>query len=472
MSNPEHTPGQLPAWWDPEQPFVDDYPDTRSAQQLSDDQHRVRRQVVNLGLRGQDASIRRELVRAIIQRRNVRLARAAEPNRQLFEPVLSERGFEMLVAGGELLIRSEALEDPRVQEFLDAVPFGQDEGEREFIDGLDGRVVRLVNRTLPSDRLDDVAQFLRRRGVQVSLNYIAPSGPVGKALAGPEPTEATLEFPATGPISDVDVAVVDTGIAADTRTDGWLAQAYVPRDGNQTGPNEDPLYDPPPPPQVLTMSAGHGSSVAGVIQRVEPGARILVYRALDEDGLNDEVQVAIAMVQAVRNGAGILNLSLGTETVDDQPPIAMQVALELIDGHGGDEVAIVAAAGNYGSTRPCWPAAFRRVVSVASLTWDGRPSDWSNRGFWIDCSTVGEGLLTPYVEGVESALIDWEPDRFTGPNPWALWSGTSFAAPQVAGAIARLCRTGRTPRQAVRELLRTGISRPDFGKAFRFLPGT
>jgi subtilisin family serine protease len=151
----------------------------------------------------------------------------------------------------------------------------------------------------------------------------------------------------------------------------------------------------------------------------------------------------------------------------------MQVALELIQEVAGDEAVLVAAAGNFGTSRPCWPAAFRSVLSVASLTADGRPSEWSNRGFWIDCSTIGEGILTPYVVGKESSEVDFEPDVFDPPDPWALWSGTSFAAPQITGAIARLGReAGLTPREAVRQLLSRGKLVPDYGRALRFLPGT
>jgi subtilisin family serine protease len=452
----------IPAWWDPEQPYVDDYPDERTYEQLVDDQHNVRRQVDNLGPRGQDASVRRELANALVRRRN---EREGYPARLV--PIPSGRGFEMLVTEGELLIRTEALDDPRVDTFLKTIPFPPE--NRETIAGLDNRVTRLwsADPEITPQRLNDVARFLRRRGVQVSLNHVAPSGPVGKAQAGPEPTAATLPFIAAP--RGVEVAVVDTGIAPAIRTDGWLQAADAPR----TGQNEDPLYDPPPPPQLLAFSGGHGTSVCGVIQHLEPGALIRVYRALDVDGLNPEVEVATAMVQAVMDGARLLNASFGTKTLDNQPPIAMQVALELIDEIAGDETVIVAAAGNYGDSDPCWPAAFRRVLSVASLAWDGRPSDWSSRGFWVDCSTVGEGILTTYVEGVESPVVDWNPDVFLPPDPWALCSGTSFAAPQVVGAVARRCRElGLTPREALRQILRYGRYIPDHGRALRFLPGT
>jgi len=88
--------------------------------------------------------------------------------------------------------------------------------------------------------------------------------------------------------------------------------------------------------------------------------------------------VACEMIRAVKEGgAQIVNLSLGGHTLDNVPPVALQAALETItewEHETGQEVLIVAAAGDYADTTPCWPAAFRRVVSVASLAPDMSPS--------------------------------------------------------------------------------------------------
>ena len=197
-----------------------------------------------------------------------------------------------------------------------------------------------------------------------------------------------------------------------------------------------------------------------------------MYRTLDGDGFGSDVAVAAAMVRAVRGEARILNLSLGTRTPDEQPPIGMQTALEIIREETGDETVIVAAAGNYANTDRCYPASFRRVVSVGGLTVDGLASNWSTRGPDTTVSTISEGVLSTYVQGEESWLVDWDPDTY-GPDSWAIASGTSFGAPQIAGAIARICREqNQTPRQALGILLGYGRPIPDFGLALRILPGT
>jgi subtilase family serine protease len=59
-----------------------------------------------------------------------------------------------------------------------------------------------------------------------------------------------------------------------------------------------------------------------------------------------------------------------------------------------------------------------------------------------------------------------------GPNPFARWSGTSFAAPQVSGAIARLHQVDGFPlREALARLLASGRPVPGAGQAWKILPG-
>ena len=427
------------------------------------DQRRVRRQLINLERRTSDEAVRRELLYQVLRRR------AGREDMVQFEPLPGPDGYDLLVAEGELLIRTEHANDPAVANYLAGYPELLREDPDDDLNELNSRVTRYryryqhgVAEVYSAQRLNDIAHFLRQRGVQVTLNSVIPLGPVGKALAGPERSEGSRPWTG-GPAGRV-VAVIDTGISP--RTDEWLQDPPVVRDGT----NEDMLNDIKGP--FLNFAAGHGQLVAGIIQQIEPGAEIRMSKELDGDGFGSDTAVAAAMVRAVRAGARILNLSLGTRTPGQHPPIGMQTALEIIEEETGDETVIVAAAGNYANTERCWPAAFRRVVSVAGLTVDGLASNWSTRGPDTTVSTICEGVLSTYVEGEESWLVDWDPDVY-GPNSWAIASGTSFGAPQVAGAIARICREEtQTPRQALGTLLGYGNPIPDFGLALRILPGT
>ena len=61
---------------------------------------------------------------------------------------------------------------------------------------------------------------------------------------------------------------------------------------------------------------------------------------------------------------------------------------------------------------------------------------------------------------------------FPADNPFAVWSGSSFAAPQIAGAVARLSQTpGATPRTALNQLLQVAVPIPGFGRAVQILKG-
>jgi hypothetical protein len=450
----------------PGRPFPGDHPDPRTAQQREQEQRKVRRSVTNLTSRARDPVILAEQILLVQKRRAGRddLAQLMMvPSQQ--RPREPFGWFETLAVKGELLVRHEVLWNPQAREIIDPHEF-----TRRSVECLDGRVVRLVNPELSATELADVARALRKQGFPASVSHITPLGGIIKQLASPEPSSGALGPPrAAGPGRGVQVAVIDTGIAGEVRRDGWL-------DGVARADNVDPLdVLPDGPDGFLDFGAGHGTFSTGVVQQVAPGADIRMHRAVDTDGISGEVDVACAMVRAVQEGARVINLSLGTHTLDDQPPVAIETALEIIgeiEERTGKQALVVAAAGNLGTARPCWPAAFGRVVAVAGLTADGSPAPWSNRGSWVDCLTVAEGVVSTYVAGKESPQIDPEPDEF-GDGAWAVWSGTSFAAPQVAGAVARISQeSGLEPNQALEEVVGHGTPVPNYGLALEILPGT
>jgi hypothetical protein len=461
-------------------PFGDDYlggaaselPGTRLRQ-------RVHRQVSDLVQRRSDPVLRRQVVASLKTRRS----RNALPDFDVLED--PEGRGDTFHIPGEIIVTRRTWDSPAASGYLSAR--GLVAADSLGCEDLEDRLVRLVlapGRTAETQDLDDMVTELRLRGFAASLTHMAPlARPISKGLGGPalgpglgsfEDYQAQDTFTAEG--TGPRVAVIDTGITQQSRTDGWLES--IPRTDETPGThggegNIDPLDAVPVPDGYLDFAAGHGSFVAGVIQQVAPSAEIVVYRAVPSDGIGTELDVACAMVRAVRDGAKILNLSLGCQTRYDTPSLPIAAALEKIAEieKTPGETLIIAAAGNYGDTRPCWPAAFRRVVSVGGLASDLHPTAWSSRGFWVDCATVGEGILSTFVQGEESYEFTADPDTFSA-DSFARWTGTSFAAPQVAGAVARLAHErGITPRQALAELLASGDPVPDFGQAFRILPG-
>lgn len=441
----------------------------------------LQHQVDELAQRRYRPPARHDLLRVMRQRRRrpareqARAARAAGGNRVAqFDYLPAEVGWDTLLAAGELLITRES--------FAGAEPYLSALGMREEQLGcthLRGEMLKLTHREgrehLTAPELANIARQLRQQGFYAALTHMTVTGPVGKGHGGPRPVRARKRL-GSGGGRPPKVAIIDTGISPQRRASvsagSQLDELHQFPLGNSREAREEREG-------YLSFDAGHGTFVTGIVQQLAPDAEITVYRAVDSDGIGSEVDVACAMIQAVtEDGNQIINLSLGGHTHDDIPPIAIHRALEIIRkwerAQPGREVIVVAAAGNYGDTRPCWPAAFPGVVSVAALTPGMMPAPWSSRGFWVTCAAIGQGLVSTFVEGTESPVVAPQRSRFRGNPPWAAWSGTSFAAPQIVGALASGYQSGgEVPlRDLLDTILSGGRPVPGFGQAVKVLPGT
>ena len=192
---------------------------------------------------------------------------------------------------------------------------------------------------------------------------------------------------------------------------------------------------------------GHGTGVAGVIVQVAPRAIILPLRVLNKNGSGDTTGIANAIEYAVAAGAKVINLSLGSDGFDCD--LQKTIAVNVPEG-----VFVVASSGNNGTTKLTFPAATTKQnpnsvyskdpaimtqVKVCGLT-PSQSSGVQNRTVGVgsvgtlefdhksNFSTYGEGLemLAP-GEGIFTPLPN---------NELGSWSGTSFAAPMVSGALA------------------------------------
>ena len=108
-------------------------------------------------------------------------------------------------------------------------------------------------------------------------------------------------------------------------------------------------------------------------------------------------------------------------------------------------VVVVAAAGNAGDEQKRYPAAEKDVVAVAALGTDGTLARFSSRGKWAELAAVGVDVPGRLPDG--RAVV---------------WSGSSFAAPRVAGQFA-LVREVRpaTDAKDLRKLVRATARKLD-----------
>ncbi len=160
---------------------------------------------------------------------------------------------------------------------------------------------------------------------------------------------------------------------------------------------------------------GHGTHVAGIVALVAPRAQLLVGRVLDADGRGDLFSVAVAIEWAMAQDAQVINMSFGML----ESSTVLEVALGRADAGG---VVCVAAAGNEGTDSPAeYPGSSPHVLSVAALDASDRAATFTSYGSWVAISAPGVSIRSSYRD-----------------NTYALWSGTSMAAPFVSGTAGLL----------------------------------
>jgi subtilisin family serine protease len=264
----------------------------------------------------------------------------------------------------------------------------------------------------------------------------------------------------------VRVSVVDTGLLRGVAGWApWLAGVTADSAADIENPDTfDVATHRPGRDGYADPYAGHGSFIAGVIRCVAPAAEVVVERLIGKSGFVAETDMITQIQQGLSRSPDIVNVSAGGYTRRDVPPAGLRALWDhWLSQQGG--VVVVAAAGNNNSSRPFWPAAFDWCVGVGSMSRDGQRRSWfTNNGSWVDVFAPGEDIVNAYPRRQYMTFADKQiRDTSAG---IVRWSGTSFATPIVAAAIAaRMSRTGENGRTAAANVLRTarGQFRPDVG---------
>jgi subtilisin family serine protease len=321
-------------------------------------------------------------------------------------------------------------------------------------------------RVAPGASADAAITALRADpGVRFAERNIASQTPEGRntsvwAVGGDAGVYATQWAPqalqldaahATSTGQGIRVAVLDTGIdtthpalaprIARTAAGDVLGRDFVDDDGDasEAGTRTDAGF-------------GHGTHVAGLVALAAPGARLMPVRVLDASGRGNTWVLAEALAWAIDpdgnpatdDGAHVINISLGTtqrtellKTVTELAGCTFDDDDDDFDDPGFDDdrqrcanrfaTVVAAAAGNSGSTtEEQFPAAepVKGVLGVAASTEARRIAAFSNAGSWIGIAAPGEAVVSTVPGG-----------------GWGVWSGTSMAAPWVAGSAALVLQT-------------------------------
>ena len=205
------------------------------------------------------------------------------------------------------------------------------------------------------------------------------------------------------------VAVVDTGVdtahpdLADKIVAGY---DYV---NNDNDPMDDHGHGTHAA-GIAAASTNNGIGVAGVGWNV----KIMPMKVLSGTGNGYDSWVASGIRGAVDRGAHVINLSLGgagfSQTLKDATDYAI-----------ANNVVVVAAAGNTGSATINYPAGNPNVIGVGATDSSDKIASFSTYNSTVDVSAPGVNIASTY----------WN----SGQHAYAYMSGTSMAAPHVAGLV-------------------------------------
>lgn len=293
---------------------------------------------------------------------------------------------------------------------------------REF--DFDALTVRITEDDLQGVASDPNVRYTEQNGVFVSQSH--------DVSYGIYQTNAYYSITECYRAEDVDVAVVDTGIAPDH-----------PDLESHLGDGTYSMQSLESPPGWADDS-GHGTHCAGIIGAIDnrqgvlgaaPRATMHAVKVLDDSGAGTASHVAAGIEDVVEKGWHVAVLPLAGKQNSSLLADACSYA-------SNNNVFLAAAAGNTGNTGECpdcvaYPARFSECVAVSAVDGGGDFAPFSARGPEIEFAGPGVDIVSLSPTGKEYR------------------TGTSMAASYIGAAGAILIGEGYTPTQARQQLQTT-----------------
>ncbi len=339
--------------------------------------------------------------------------------------MMQGRQFLLPLAGFFLLLAGMPVESLGAERSV-IVGFGKTPGPAEngLVHGAGGKVKKVfrlipaLSATMPEEALDGLRRNPHVRFVEEDM----PTQVVEPVEASSDAeydwgarqigVQALHEAGIEG--AGVKIAVLDTGI---DYTHPDLAAGY--RGGIDIAYGDgDPMDD---------SWNGHGTHVAGIVgaQRdgmgvagIAPAAELYAVKVMDGGGFGTTSWLIAGLEWAVLNNMDIVNLSLELPSYSAGLEQACRAARDA-------GLLLVAAAGNTRGGAVSYPAAYESVIAVNGSGPDNSLGWFSATGPEVELAAPGVGILST----VRSA-------------GYGLLSGTSQAAPHVAGVAALLLGHG------------------------------
>ncbi len=159
---------------------------------------------------------------------------------------------------------------------------------------------------------------------------------------------------------------------------------------------------------------GHGTACAGIIRSIAPDCELFSVKVLGSNLASSGRVFLAGLKWAIDNGVDVCNLSLGTT----KPEFYGRLH-ELMDSAYFQRIMIVAAMNNL--PVPSFPAIFASVFSVAAHSDEDQDGFLYNSEPPAEFGAPGVNVRVPWLGG-----------------EWITATGNSFAAPYIAGHIARI----------------------------------
>ncbi len=272
---------------------------------------------------------------------------------------------------------------------------------------------------VPKDKVEELTGRLQKNLLieYAEQDYLAdifeiPNDPEFQNQWGLSKIEVSGAWDVTHGASDVDIAIVDTGINADHPDLASKVTSSV----NCTIASSCPSV-------AVVDPNGHGTHVSGIASAVTNNSlgvagaswegRLMSVKVLNDNGSGYYSWVANGIVWAVDNGAEVINLSLG----GSYPSSTLKNAINYAWNNG---TVVVVAAGNQGRSFPRYPAYYSNSIAVAATDENDQRASFSNYGTWVDVAAPGISILSTYRGAYE------------------YFSGTSMSTPFVSGLAALL----------------------------------